>query len=100
MENDLHEIRMFFAENLNSDKNWICPKLEYCENNLKDITVLLQTLEDAQTILENTPKLKHEREYSEIKGKVENLIEILSDSSHQITGIHALLKQLKSETYT
>jgi len=100
MEDDLHEILMFFAENLNSDKNWICPKLENCKKNLENVTLLLETLKEAQTILEYTPKLKHEREYSKIKDKVEHLIEILSDPSDQITGLRALLEQLKNESYT
>jgi len=98
MDNELEEINIFFAHNLNQDA--ICLKLDNCRKNLPDTILLLQTLKDAKTKLETTPKLKRERDYQKIKDKVEYLIEVFSDPSHQITGIHALLKQLKNETYT
>ncbi len=90
VENELEEINIFFAFTLNQDA--ICMRLNRCINNLQDTILLLQTLNDAKTKLEGTPKLKKEVDYQKIKGKVEHLIEILSDPSHQITGIHALLK--------
>jgi len=98
MDIELQEINIFFAHNLNQDA--ICLKLDNCRKNSQDTILLLQTLKDAKTKLETTPKLTRERDYQKIKDKVEYLIEILSDPSYQITGIHALLKQLKNETYT
>jgi len=95
VDDELEEIKMFFAYNLNQDA--ICMRLEECKQNR---TLLVETLNDAKTKLETTPKLTREWDYQKIKDKVEHLIEVFSDPSHQITGIHALLKQLKSETYT
>ncbi len=76
MDDDLEEIKMFFAYNLN--QHAICMKLENCKMNLQNTALLLQTLEEARTILEDTLDLHKRRDYLDIKDKVEHLIETLS----------------------
>jgi hypothetical protein len=97
MEDDLEEIKMFFAYNLN--QHAICMKLDNCKMNLQNTALLLQTLEEARTILENTLNLHERRDYLEIQDKVEHLIETLRITSvptEPSDNVDSLLSVLKT----
>jgi protein subunit release factor A len=97
MEDDLEEIKMFFAYNLN--QHVIYMKLENCKMNLQNTALLLQTLEEARTILENTLNLHERRDYQDIKDKVEHLIETLRITSvptEPSDNVDSLLSVLKT----
>lgn len=99
VEDELEEIKLFFVYNLNQDAIWM--RLEECKNDLHNRKLLLQTLNDAMTILENTKKLEYATGYLETKKRVNILlVYILINKKSSITGLEALLKQLKRESYT
>jgi hypothetical protein len=99
VEYELEEIKLFFVYNLDKDAIWM--RLEECKNDLNNRKLLLQTLNDAMKILENTKKLENATGYLETKDRVNILlVHILINKNSSITGLKALLEQLKRESYT